>query len=370
MDYIKKKFELIEDKRHQGYIDHNLSDVLIIIMCSILCGLDGLAELVVFAQNKTKFFKNKFGIEQIPSKPTFSRILNMVDGDEAAKIIIEIMKERAKFITHIDNILAVDGKAIRSTTEKGKPHSALQILTAYLTKSGVVLGQKDIHEKTNEIPVFQEMLNYLDINGKIITADAMHCQKETCKEIIEKGGNYILGLKENQKSLHDDVELFIQDKINTECIEQFITVEKNGGRVEKRICQKVNDISWLHGKEGWSGLQTVFAVRRITTAKNTNTDETCYYISSINETAEELLRITREHWKIESMHWLLDVVFSEDECELISENGHKTFNILRKLALLLHKQYIANQSKKCSVKANLLNCLLNEDKLCQVIENL
>lgn len=370
MDYIRGKFNLIEDKRHSSYIEHDLADVLIIIMCSILCGLDGLAELVVFAQNRTEFFRKKFEIEQIPSKPTFSRILSMVDGDEAAKIIIEIMKERTKFIAHVSNILAVDGKAIRSTTEKGKPNSALQILTAYLTESGVVLGQKDIHEKTNEIPVFQEMLDFLNVKGKTITADAMHCQKETCKKIIAKGGNYVFGLKENQKSLYDDVELFIQDAINSDNIEQCETMEKNGGRIEKRICKKVTDISWLHGKEEWAGLKTVFAIRRITTSKHKNTDEIGYYISSLDATAEELLRIAREHWKIESMHWLPDVVFSEDECEIKSENGHKTLNILRKSALLLHKQYIAEQTKKSGVKANLLNCLLNENHLWDILVSL
>jgi predicted transposase YbfD/YdcC len=205
-------------------------------MCSVLCGLDGLAELVVFARKKEKFFKRKFGIEQIPSKPTFSRILNMMDGDEAAKVIIEIMKEKAEFLSNMTNILSADGKAIRSTTQKGKPHSALQILTAYLTGSGIVLGQKAIHEKTNEIPVFQEMPSLLDIKGKTITADAMHCQKDTCKKIIGGGGDYVFGLKENQRTLHDDAALFFSSTINAESIEEFVTIEKNGGRIKKRIC--------------------------------------------------------------------------------------------------------------------------------------
>jgi len=117
-------------------------------------------------------------------------------------------------------------------------------------------------------------------------------------------------------------------------------------------------------------LKSVFSIRRVTTSKNKTTDETGYYITSSSSTAEELLKITREHWKIESLHWLLDVVFSEDECEILSENGHKTLNILRKLALLIHRQFIAKQPKKCSVKANLLNCLLDEDLLFQVLANL
>jgi predicted transposase YbfD/YdcC len=370
MDYIRGKFNIIEDKRHLSYIEHDLTDILIIIMCSVLCGLDGLAELCTFAKNRAKFFHNTFGIEQIPSKPTFSRILNLLDGDAVAAIIIEIMQEKATFIKNMKNTLAVDGKAIRSTLKKGQPHSALQILTAYLTESGVVLGQRSIHEKTNEIPVFQEMLETLDIKGKTVTADAMHCQKETCKKIIAKGGDYVFGLKENQKSLYADVALFINDSTNISDTDSYTTTEKNCGIIEKRICMKVANINWLSAKDDWAGLKAVFAVRRITTMKDATTDEISYYITSLDVSAEELLKIAREHWKIESMHWLLDVVFSEDECGIISENGQKTLNILRKLALLLHRQYIASLPKKCNIKTSLLNCLLSEDYLYGLLQSL
>ena len=159
---------------------------------------------MVYIRNKSEFFSKNFGIQDIPSKPTVSRILRMIDGQQVAEIIIQIMREQ---IGESGDVIAVDGKAIRSTAKEGKVHSALQIITAYLTESGVVLGQEKIHEKTNEIPTFQEMLSYLNISGKIVTADAMHCQKETCQKIIVRGGDYLFGLKENQKTLHDDVKL-------------------------------------------------------------------------------------------------------------------------------------------------------------------
>jgi predicted transposase YbfD/YdcC len=132
----------------------------------------------------------------------------------------------------------------------------------------------------------------------------------------------------------------------------------------------VTDISWLHRRGEWAGLKSVFAVRRTIVTKNKTTDETNYYITSASVPAEELLRIVREHWKIESMHWILDVVFSEDECGLVSENGHKTLNMLRKLALLLHKQYIAKLSLKISIKSNLLNCLMSDDSLRCLLQSL
>jgi predicted transposase YbfD/YdcC len=242
----------------------------------------------------------------------------MLDGDALSKVIIEIMQERADVI---GNIIAVDGKAIRSTSKEGEAHSALQILTAYLTESSIVIGQEAIHNKTNEIPVFQAMLNLLDIKGKTITADAMHCQKETCKKIVEAGGHYVFGLKENQKTLFADVSLFINSPINAGSIEKFTASEKNRGRYEKRTCRKVTDISWMEGHDSWTGLKAVFAVRRTVVSKGKTTDEICYYITSADVSAEELLRIVREHWKIESMHWILDVVFSEDKCALVSVNG-------------------------------------------------
>jgi predicted transposase YbfD/YdcC len=365
--YLQEKFSQIEDVRHQSYVEHPLVDVLILIMSAVLCGLDQLADIMEHAICRATFFRENFGIERIPSKPTMSRILNLIDGASVAKVIVEIMREKAEMI---GSIIAVDGKAIRSTSEAGKPHSALQILTAYLTESGVVIGQEAIHDKTNEIPVFQAMLDIIDVRGKMITADALHCQRTTCWKIVNAGGNYVFGLKGNQKTLYDDVSLFIEDKGNADSIEIFTRTEKGHGRIEKRTCMKVTDISWLEGREEWAGLKAVFAVRRMITTKHKTAVETNYYITSADLGAEELLRIVREHWKIESLHWMLDVVFSEDECALCSENGQKTLNILRKLALLLHKKHIADNKLKTSVKASLLRCLISDTVLKKLLAGL
>ena len=305
-----EKFEIIEDTRHQSYVKHKLSHILMIVMCAVLCGLDELGDIVTFAENKAKFFKDNFGIEKIPSKPTISRVLSIIDGQKVAKVIIDIMKTE---INESEKVIAVDGKAIRSTYKTDKPHSALQIITAYLTDSGVVLGQEKINEKTNEIPVLRQMLEYMNIKGKTITADALHCQKETCAKIIEKQGNYVLGLKENQKTLHDNIELYFKNEITNKYLETFTTTEKNGGRIEKRICYKISDLSWLEERSSWAGLKTVFSVKRIVSTANKTTEEISYYISSQDVSAKELLFLSREHWKIESMHWMLDVVLSEDK---------------------------------------------------------
>ena len=364
---IQDKFGVIEDPRHQSYVKYDLSDILVLVMCAVLCGLDQLGDIVTYAQNKAPFFEQYFGIHQIPSKPTFSRVLSLLDPEKTGEVILKIMREN--FDT-LGPVLAVDGKAIRSTTEKGNPHSALQLLSAYLTESGVTLGQKAIHDKTNEIPVFQELLNTLNVQGKIITADAMHCQKETCAKIIEKGGHYIFGLKENQKTLYKDVKLFIESKINQGEIETHSSTNYGHGRYEKRDCYKVTTLDWLTSHSDWAGLRTVFAVKRTVKTKHKETEEISFYISSCDETPENLSKIVREHWKIESLHWMLDVVFSEDTCQLQSDNGNEVLNLFRKLALLTHRSYLNAHSKKISVKQNLLQCLVNDKELLNLLQSL
>lgn len=301
MDKIKEKFLEIQDKRHQSYVEHKLSDILVITMCAVLCGIDNLNGIISYAENKKEFLESKFGITKIPSKPTLSRVLNMVDAGSVAGIITGIMKES---IEDIGSVVAVDGKAIRNTAEK----------------------------------------------GKTVTADAMHCQKETCHKIKEKGGDYVLGLKKNQKILYEDVKLYMEENINDKEMEIYTTVNKNNGRTEKRICMKTGNTGWIYNKNEWEGLCSIFSVERKVITKNGTSEETSYYITSLCTSAEKLLEISREHWKIESMHWILDVVFSEDNSAVLSENSLKSLNILRKFALMVHKKYVLSQPRKKLIK--------------------
>jgi predicted transposase YbfD/YdcC len=359
MDEIRGLFSVIEDGRHPGYVKHNLADMLIMIMGGVICGITELADMMVYFENKLPFYRMNYGIEKYPSKPTLSRILNMIDGDAVGKVIAEIMRRKAG---QLSDIIAADGKAIRSTGQKDQARSFLQILTAYVTGSGVTLGQEAINreDKTNEIPVFQSMLGYLDIEGKTITADAMHCQKETCRIIQAKGGNYLLGLKGNQSGLYEDIALFFSDAINDRDIQTSETIEKNGGRIEKRICRASDKIQWLAHLPLWEGLETILSITRIITAKGKTSKDTSYYISSLPCNPQNLLFVARAHWLIESMHGSLDVIWHEDSCALLSENGHKTLNSFRKLALLAHKRYVSSLPKKSSVKSIVLAALLND----------
>jgi predicted transposase YbfD/YdcC len=364
MEEIVQRFTSIEDPRHSGYIKYKLADVLSIILCAVLCGLDDLESLHVFAESNRSLWAERLGLTRIPSKSTFGRILSMVDADAVGKAMAEILQER--FGTN-GNVVAVDGKAVCSTGKDGQPHSALQILTAYMTENGVILGQESIHEKTNEIPVFQQMLDYLSVKGKVVTADAMHCQRETCAKIVSKQGNYVLGLKQNQPSLYEDISLYAE-KADAEELEICQTVEKNAGRIEKRVCRKFKDISWLLPRHDWPGLRSVFLIERIVDKHGEMSRETSYYISSLDAEPEQLMTLAREHWKIESMHWMLDVTFSEDDRHFFSENAHKTLNIMRKYALAVHKNFLSAAKKRSSIKSNMFSCLLDRNRLLKLLE--
>lgn len=209
----------------------------------------------------------------------------------------------------------------------------------------------------------------MNVRGKTITADALHCQRDTCAMITQQGGDYVIGLKGNQKSLLEDVELYFRCIDGKECVEEFSTLEKNGGRVEKRICRKLKDIAWLQERHDWPGLKAVFQVERTIRANRKITTETSYYIASTDASAKRLLCIAREHWNIESMHWFLDVVFSEDASRFLSENAHLCLNAFRKYALAMQKKYVSTLPKKSSVKRHLVDCLLNDQILLKVISN-
>lgn len=366
MQEIAKKLSEIEDVRHSSYIKYKLGDVLVIILCGVLCGLDSLEDLHIFAKSHAEYWKEQLGMENIPSRATLGRILSLVDGDAVGKIMVEVMQQQLGIS---GDVVAVDGKAVRSTSKKDEPHSALQILTAYLTENGVILGQEAIHEKTNEIPVFRQMLEYLNLEGKTVTADAMHCQRETCAKLLEKHSNYVLGLKKNQLSLYDDIAYFYENEIENS-FEISKTVEKNAGRLEIRTCRKMKDITWLASRHNWPGLKSVFAIERMVDERGRTSHEICYYISSLDESAEKLMRIAREHWKIESLHWMLDVTFSEDESYYMSENAHKTLNIMRKYALAVHKRFLTVSKKKSPIKSSMLACLIDINKLSFLLQNL
>lgn len=368
-DILNMYFGLIEDKRDQFTIKHKLIDILKLIMISVLCGMDELDKIVDYGNNKKEFLEKEFNIKTIPSKPTMTRVLVMIDtkwlGLSIVGIVQSLIKEKNKQIMF-------DGKAIRSTDAIKSIEKMMNIVTAY-TDTWVSLLQKTVEDKTNEIPAVQELIDMLDVEGLIITADAMHCQKETAKKIIENGGDYVLQLKANQKSFYEDVYAMFDDKYmsetDKECeYEIYKTQEKKHGKIETRTCYVLNEIAFFTDYvDTWKGLKKIFAVKRKVEKDERISEEMSCYLSSKNASAKELLEYTRNHWQIESMHHILDVTFDEDRCKLLSKRAQENMNIFRKMGVSIHKNYL--KEKKQTVKSNMFNCLLNDSHLLEILQN-
>ena len=366
-EILVRHFVEIEDTRCQCDVKHKLMDVLILVMCSVLCGIDSLSEIVEYGKQKQEMLSKKFSISKIPSESTLSRILNMVDANILSICIVNIMKE---LLGTTGEIVAIDGKTICSTEKMKSYERGLRIVTAYITENGVTLGQLAVDEKTNEIPCVRELLDLIEIQGKIITTDAEHCQKDTVKKIVENKGDYCICVKGNQHNFYEDIKLYCDDMISGDfSCKTARTSEKNRERYEIRECFLAEDISWLSQKGKWAGLQNVFAIRRTTSKDGIKSVETNYYISSLQVSAERFLEIVREHWKIESLHWQLDVVFSEDDCRILSKNGQLSMNVFRKIALAIHRNYKEYVQHKKSIKKHMFSCLLNDHEFFRVISS-
>ena len=363
-------FGIIEDERDEYTTKHKLIDILKLVMISVLCGMDELDKMIDYGKSKKEFLEKEFGIKSIPSKSTLTRIFVMIDPKWLSLSIVGIVQS---LIKEKHTQIMLDGKAIKSTDAIKSIGKMMNIVTAY-TNTGISLLQKTVDNKTNEIPAVKELIDMLDVKGMIITADAMHCQKETAEKIVNNGGDYVLQLKANQKSFYEDVYAMFDDKYMDETdknceYEIYKTEEKSHGRIERRTCYVLNEIAFFTDYlANWKGLKKIFAVVREVEKDNKVTKEISCYLSSKNTTAENLLSYTRKHWEIESMHHILDVTYDEDRCKLLSQRAQENLNIFRKMGISIHKNYLKN--KKQTVKSNMFNCLLNDNLLLEVIGNI
>ena len=362
-------FGIIEDERCEVNVKHPLVNILKLVLIAVLCGMDELDKIIDYGKNKKDFLEREFDIKDIPSKSTLTRIFVMINPKWLGLSIVCILKT---LIKEKHSQIMLDGKVIKSTDAIKTIETMMNIVTAY-TDTGISLGQITVDSKTNEIPAVKELIEMLDVEGKIITADAMHCQKETAEKIIDNKGDYVLQLKANQKNFYEDVYAMFDDKYmdetDTNCeYEVFCTVEKSHGRIEKRTCYVLNEIEFFTDYlSEWKGLKKIFAVKREVERSGEKTSEISCYLSSKNTTAENLLSYTRKHWQIESMHHILDVSYDEDKCRLYSQRAQENLNIFRKMGISIHKNYL--KEKKQTVKSNMFNCLLNDNLLLEVIGN-
>ncbi len=368
---LAEYFSEVETVReHNGYFC-DIGDVLTIVILGSLCGLRNVNQIHQWASSArvSTFLAQHFGIMKIPCYYWLLCLLKLIEPKSLSHCFTQwaqsLSPGGAQGLT-----LALDGKTIRSTGKMARHDSALHIVSAHVAELGVTFGQRTVCGKSNEIPAVRELLGQLRIQGCLVVADALHCQKETAKAIADGKAEYLLNVKDNQPDLKKDIEAYVQDDVLRKAMDTHETREKNGGRLETRTAFATRETGWLHGGKQWAGLVCVGAINtRFATHKGT-TNEWHYYISSRALTASELLRRARLEWSVETMHWLLDVHFGEDFCRVEDLNVQQNLNIVRKIALNCVKTHKRKSALASPLSKMMFDCLLDCEKLIPVLQSI
>ena len=360
MEDLLMKVNNLEDSRQQWKIKHNLVDILIIVMLAVLTGHNDFEEMVIFAEARIEILRKYIKLENgIPHKDTLKRVIAIIDPNQLNFVFYSwlaniVNKKNHVFLDEINKIIAFDGKTICGSDNIH--NQALHILTAFDTENELVLGQLPVDVKTNEITVMPELVKLLDLEGCVITADALNCQYEIANAIIEKKGNYVLALKGNKGDLYEDVKDYFVEKT----LEQIIAknefyrkiIEKAHSQIETREYFLILDIEYVKKNKGnkYQKLTSIGMVRK--TIDNLNTGkkmiEIRYYINSIYD-IDLFVKTVRKEWCIENnLHWHLDYTLKEDNSTIIDKKVAFNLNIIRKSILSILK--IIDVGKKYSLK--------------------
>ena len=352
---------------HKGYT-YSVGETLTVVMLGSFCGLRNVSQIHQWATNPRirEFLINQFEIYDIPSYYWMLCLLKLISPKSLNECFIKWVQSLAS-----DSLegytLSFDGKTIRSTGKMSKYNSPMHIVSAHIAELGITFGQETVYDKSNEIPAMRNLLDLLSIEGCVIVADALHCQKETAKAIVEKKADYVLSVKDNQPTLKQDIADYIQDPTLRKTMNSHKTVEKNRGRIESRTAFTTTDIDWLYGKSDWAKLACIGSINtQVTTSKGT-TDEWHYYISSRKLAADELLKHARLEWSVESMHWLLDVHFGEDFCRVEDKHVQQNLNMVRKIVLNSLRRFKDNSNSKRPFSKIMLDCMLEPLEILNIL---
>jgi len=357
-------FSVIPDPRKDINVLHNCLDILFLTVSAILCGAESWDDIEHFGKSKMSWLKKYRSFENgAPSHDTISRVIASVNPNILAHSFIGWVNELREKSER--DIVAFDGKTLRGSFD-GDRHSALHVLSAWSKNNGLVLGQLRSKGKKNEIKTIPELLDLLELEGTIVTFDAMGCQKEVAKKVIEKKADYVFGLKGNQGNLNKEVHAWFHknERENLENIEysEFQEVTKGHGRIDEREYMQLAVTDWISGVDDWAGLKSVVRVYRKRHLKNKTTEETSYYITSLDVEAKEAAQAIRGHWGIEnSVHHLLDMTFREDASRIRMGYAAENMSTLRKVAINLAKQ--EKTQSKMSIKRKRFAAALNDKYL-------
>ena len=377
LDYFT---ELADPRREQGRI-HRLDEIIFISICAVTCGADSWEEITSYAHSKIDWLQTVLTLPGgVPSHDTFRRVFCLLDPMAFQECfyawMTAVMNRRGLTPVPLDppelKPVAIDGKCQRGSARRTVGQSALHVVSAWSVENHLTLGQVATDAKSNEITAIPELLELLDLEGAVVTIDAMGCQKDIAAKIVGGGGQYVLAVKENQPHLYEDIERAFDEALDqgepgvnfTECQ----TEGPRKGRQETRTCCVITNPKGIRDAGLWTGLTAIVMVISERVVNGVAGTETRYFIGSVARTAEEYLRWVRGHWGIEnSLHWVLDVCFREDDQRHWAGNSAENLGWLRKLALCLLKAEKSRSSKGKSIATRRLIAGWKNDYLLTVL---
>ena len=345
---LKRHFRRLKDPRRSHRRLHLLLDILLIAICAVLCGANTWPEVVTWAQRRHKWLARFLALPNgIPSHDTFERVFDRIDpvGFQACFRSWISAACEALQLSHI----AIDGKTLRRSG--AGPLGPLHVVSAWASVNHLALGEVAVAEKSNEITAIPRLLDLLDVAGALVTIDAMGCQKEIAKKIRERGGDYVLTVKENQPHLLEDIQACFQEAFDHEKDERLDhcqTQARGHGRTELRCYSVLRDPVGIRGQEDWADLCVVGMCTSQRTTQGKTSVEVRYFIGSRRTSAQVYGEALRGHWGIENgLHWQMDINFGEDASRIVRRGGAENFAVLRRIALSLLKQHPAKMSIAC-----------------------
>ena len=352
--------EEVPDPRVDRSKEHDLVDILVIALCTILVGGDSFYDMEEFAQVRLDWLKTFLRLHHgAPSHDTFNRVFQALENQQLADSLSRWTQSVRALLG--GEVVALDGKSVRRALNRGEDFRV--IVSAWATESGLLLGQRKVRDKSNEITAVPELLRALELAGCIVTADAMHCQKNIAQEIIEADAHYVLALKGNQGTAFAEVKSFLDDAVkhNDPSLAFSETVEKGHGRLETRRYWQSEKLDWYADKAQWEALRSVGLVESVRETNGHRSVERRYYLSSLPVDIQCFAKAVRGHWSIENqLHWVLDVVFGEDQARARTEQAAENLGAMRRLAVNLLRR-----DKKCkrSIKGKLMRAAIDPDYL-------
>ena len=348
---IKKHFARLKDPRINRRKRHQLIDIVVLAVCAVICDCDSWPKIALFAKKRLKWFQTFLALPHgVPSHDTFERVFAALDPQAFQDCFRRWMQALAQALGVKQ--IAIDGKTLRGSGQADGPLGPLHLVSAWATHNHLTLGQVAVADKSNEITAIPKLLELLDLNGALVTIDAMGCQKEIAQRIVAGGGDYVLTVKDNQPNLLADIQQCFEKALDNDFAglahSTFRTQDKGHGRQETRCYHVITEPEGLRNPEAWPGLKVIGVCFSERTVGGQTSMEARYFIGSRKASARVYGKALRNHWGIENnLHWQLDVTFGEDANRVVQRNAAQNLALVRRVALSLLKQHPSKQSIAC-----------------------